>query len=199
MFPLNRQKYASISPVKQGGNSASDRDIRGTTSIISSLDSRFSLEYDQPYFEGRPVQVANYTTVEKEMTESKGRSKVRADIRRNRLYITLSGAISKKEVENIYTDIRFCVADLKPGFQVITDLTQARIGHLVGIPAFIKIMEYLAANKVGKVIRVVGKAKIILQQMSRITAMVKKYAPVYVSTMEEAENLLSDLEEDKSE
>jgi hypothetical protein len=45
----------------------------------------------------------------------------------------------------------------------------------------------------------VGKAKIILQQMSRITAMVKKYAPAYVSTMEEAESLLSDLEEGKSE
>lgn len=105
------------------------------------------------------------------MAVSKRNSKVRADVKSNRLYITLSDAIQKKEMESIYTDIRFCVADLRPGFQVITDLTQARIGHLIGMTTFIKIMEYLAANKVGRIVRVVGKAKLVLQQMSRITAL----------------------------
>ncbi len=127
------------------------------------------------------------------MAVSKRNSKVTADVKRNVLYITLSEAIQKKEVENIYTDIRFCVADLRPGFHVITDLTRARIGHLIGIPTFLKIMEYLAINKVGRVVRVVGKAKIILQQMSRAAALVKNYKPVYVSTLEEAEAMLAEL------
>ena len=133
------------------------------------------------------------------MTVSKRCSKVRADIKANRLYITLSGTIPKKEVESIYTDVRFCVADLKPGFHVITDLTEARIGHLIGIPTFIKIMEYLSANKVGRVVRVVGKAKVLLQQMSRITAAVKGYKPSYVSTLEEAEAIISSFAETQAE
>lgn len=128
------------------------------------------------------------------MVVSKRNSKVRADVKRNRLYITLSDAIQKKEMENIYTDIRFCVADLRPGFSVITDLTRAKIGHLIGMSTFIKIMEYLNVNKVGRVVRVVGKAKVILQQMTRITDFVKDYKPFYVSTLEEAEAMLSELD-----
>ena len=133
------------------------------------------------------------------MTVSTRSSKVRADIKKNRLYITLSGTIPKKEVESIYTDIRFCVADLKPGFHVITDLTEARIGHLVAIPTFIKIMEYLSASQVGRIVRVVGKAKTLLQQMSRITATVKGYKPSYVSTLDEAEVMVSSFEEASGE
>jgi len=39
------------------------------------------------------------------------RSKVAADRKKNRLYITLSANADKKELEKIYTDVRFCVAD----------------------------------------------------------------------------------------
>lgn len=48
-------------------------------------------------------------------------SKVSADLKRNRLIITVSATASQKEAKKIYTDIRFCVADLQPGFDVITD------------------------------------------------------------------------------
>ena len=51
------------------------------------------------------------------------KAKVKTDIKKNRIYITLPSTIVKKDLEKIYSDIRFGVADLKPGFDVITDLT----------------------------------------------------------------------------
>lgn len=126
------------------------------------------------------------------MTAGKRSAKVTADIKKNRLYITLAGTINKSAVESIYTDVRFCVADLQPGFDVVTDLTEAQIGHLLGIPTFIKIMEYLKTHGVGRVVRVVGKAKSLFRQISRITESVQVYRPTYVATRAEAEELLSD-------
>lgn len=127
------------------------------------------------------------------MTKDKGRSTVTADIKRNRLLIRLRGNIPKSDAERIYTDIRFCVSDLKPGFAVITDLTEARIGHLSAIDTFKKITSYLAEKQVGQVIRVVGQAKIIFQQIAKLTDQINGYKAMYAKTMEEAEVLLADL------
>lgn len=128
------------------------------------------------------------------MGKDKCLSTVTADIKRNRLLITLKGNIAKKDAERIYTDIRFCVSDLKPGFSVINDLTESRIGHLSTIETFKKITSYLTEKQVGPVVRVVGRAKIIFQQMTKLTKMINCYQPMYAKTIEEAEILLADLE-----
>jgi hypothetical protein len=126
-------------------------------------------------------------------------STVTADIKRNRLLIKLRGEVPKKDVEQIYTDVRFCVSDLKPGFSVITDLTEARIGHLSAVGTFKKITAFLTEKKVGQVIRVVGKGKVIFQQLAKLTDQVDGYKPMYAKSMEEAEVILADLTGEKSE
>ncbi len=126
-------------------------------------------------------------------------STVTADIKRNRLVIRLRGVVPKKDSEQIYTDIRFCVSDLKPGFVVITDLTEARIGHLSAIGTFKKITAYLAEKKVGPVVRVVGQGKIIFQQLAKLTDQTNGYRPMYAKNMEEAEVLLAALTEKSPE
>ena len=118
-------------------------------------------------------------------------SKVTADLKRNRLYITFSSTAKKKDLEKVYTDIRFCVADLKPGFDVITDLTQCTIGHLGGISTLRKIMAFLVVNKVDRVVRIAGKMSLVLKQLLGITAKFQGYQPIYVTTGEEAEETLS--------
>ncbi len=133
------------------------------------------------------------------MAKYKCPSTVTADIKRNRLLIKLRGEVPKKDVEQIYTDVRFCVSDLKPGFSVVTDLTEARIGHLSAIGTFKKITAFLAEKKVGQVIRVVGKGKIIFQQLAKLTDQVDGYKPMYAKSMEEAEVILADLTEEKLE
>ncbi len=121
----------------------------------------------------------------------KQRPKVTADIKHNRLYITLPSDASKKVLEKVYTDVRFCVADLKPGFDVVSDLSQCTIGHLNGISILRKIMNYLVVNQPGEVVRVVGKRSLIFKQLMRIAARFQSYKPIYVTTLEEAEEQLT--------
>lgn len=121
--------------------------------------------------------------------------KVKVDLKRNLLRITLTGIVDKKEIEGLYTDIRFGVADLSPGFTVINDLSQCRIGYLCGLSTFAKIREHLQVNKVGKVIRVVGKQGLVPEQLSRIVDKKTKYEIVYVDDLDAAEmHLPTDVE-----
>ena len=132
------------------------------------------------------------------MAKRKCPSTVTADIKGNRLLIRLRGEVPKTDTEQIYTDVRFCVADLKPGFAVITDLTEARIGHLSAINTFKKITAFLAEKQVGPVIRVVGQGKVIFQQLAKLTDQVNGYKPMYAKSMEEAEVILANLIGEKS-
>jgi hypothetical protein len=116
--------------------------------------------------------------------------KVKADIRKNRLHLEISGKISKQELDKMYTDVRFCVADLQPGFSVINDLTACTLGHLTGIPTFKKIMGYLVKNGVGEVVRIINTDSLIFKQISNLSSQITSYLPIYVSSMQEAEEKL---------
>jgi PilZ domain len=124
------------------------------------------------------------------MTSNKNTLKVRVDMKRNRLYCIVEGKITKADMEGFYTDVRFGVADLKPGFNVITDLTKCHIGHLAAIPTFRKVMHYLISNGVHEVVRVVNPQSMIYRQAINIAARIQGYKPVYVNTVKEAEELL---------
>ena len=110
-----------------------------------------------------------------------------ADIAKNRLHITIKGRLSKKILDNLYTDIRFCVADLRPGFDVIVDLTECPLAALSGIPTFKKITNHLVANRVGKVIRIIDKDNVVFKQILNLTSRMQGYHVDYVATLEEAE------------
>lgn len=118
------------------------------------------------------------------------KAKVKADIRKNRLYISLPSTANKTELEKIYVDIRFSVADLKPGFDVVTDLSRCSIGHLNGIPILRKIMDFLVTHEMGRVIRIVGDMSIAFKQLLGIASKFQCYKPIYVTTLEEAEEEL---------
>ncbi len=118
------------------------------------------------------------------------KAKIRPDIKKNRLYIILPTSVCMKDLENIYADIRFGVADLQPGFDVVTDLTNCSIGYLSAIPILWKITSFLTAHKVGRVVRVVGNMSIVLKQLVAFSSQFQCYKPVYVLTMEEAEEEL---------
>lgn len=120
------------------------------------------------------------------MPTKSNKAKVRADIKNNLLVISFEGSICAKQLEGVYTDIRFNAPDLKPGFIVINDLSRARIGHLSGIGTFRKIMAFLAEHKVGAVIRIVAGNSLILKQVSRIVSALQGYSPLYVNSMEDA-------------
>lgn len=120
---------------------------------------------------------------------------IKADLKANRLYITFHGNIRKVDVEKTYTDIRFAVADLQQGFDVINDLTNCSLGQLSGMGSFKKITDYLTNSGVSRVVRVVGKGSIIFKQISRLSTSIIGYSPEYAASMEEAERLLTEKKE----
>lgn len=125
------------------------------------------------------------------------KSKVTADLKKNRLHVTLVGMLTKKNIESLYTEVRFCVADLKPGFTVINDLTQCRVGSLGGLKTYEKVREFLCSKSVGTVVRVVRKSQVVFKQVSRIIDKSERYRPLYATTLEEAEEKLNELEQAK--
>lgn len=120
-----------------------------------------------------------------------GAAKVKVSIPQNRLYIIVRGYFGQKQAENLYTEIRFGVADLKPGFDVIHDLTKCRIGALKMLPIFYKIRNFLIENKTGRVVRVIDESTVALKQLLNLSAMISSYQVEYFNSMEEAEEALS--------
>ena len=124
------------------------------------------------------------------MTRYRSQAKAIVDAEKNRLYIHFGDHLTKKEIEVVYTDIRFGVPDLKPGFSIINNLSKCSIGHLNGAIAFKKITKFHSEKEVGKVIRVVGRTSLLFRQITNISDLITGYKPVNVSTLKEAEELL---------
>lgn len=120
-------------------------------------------------------------------------SKVTADLKRNRLLITVSATASQKEAKKIYTDIRFCVADLQPGFDVITDFSGCTLAHLSAIATMRQIMDYLVTKQPRNIIRVVKKSSVVFKQLLQFITQFQSYKPIYANTLEEAEEILTKL------
>ena len=115
---------------------------------------------------------------------------VKVDTKKNRLFLKFSGSVSKKELDQVYTDVRFAVADLLPGFSVINDLTECNLCHINGVATYKKISNYLIRNGVKDVVRIINKESVVLRQFLNFAARFAEYIPIYVSTLEEAEEQL---------
>ena len=116
--------------------------------------------------------------------------KVKPDVRRNRLYFHFVGVATKKAMEKLYTDVRFCVADLTPGFDAISDFSDCEVIHLDSLPAFKKIMSYLIENGLGEIVRILQANKLSHKQILNLATRVQGYKPIYVANLEEAEENL---------
>jgi hypothetical protein len=115
---------------------------------------------------------------------------VKVDTKKNRLFLKFSGSVSKKELDKVYTDVRFAVADLLPGFSVINDLTECNLCHINAVATYKKISNYLVRNGVKDVVRIINKESVVLRQFLNFAARFAEYIPIYVSTLEEAEEQL---------
>lgn len=124
------------------------------------------------------------------MSNAEKRLKVHADIKKNRLYFTIVGSVGKADLDRLYTEVRFCVADLKPGFDVITDLTACGLGHLSSLPTFRKITHYLASKGVRNVVRIMNPGTVILHQIINFASRAASYKSFWVTSRQEAEEFL---------
>ena len=125
--------------------------------------------------------------------------KVKTDIEKNRLYITISGMFHYTEAEKAKEQIETEVAALQPGFDLINDISKFIRGEDEGGKILQEIMLILIKNKVNRVIRVVGTSKTGLIQFANYTLPIESYNLKYVPTLDEAEKLLDKKENEQGQ
>ena len=127
------------------------------------------------------------------MPQPKAQVKAKANLQKNRLHITVSGNINAKLLEKLYTDIRFCVADLKPGFQVLSDISQCQLFYITSMPTYKKIIDFLIAQRAGGIVRIIKQNNISCKQVINLSERIGGYTPLYVQSEEEAEQRLEEI------
>jgi hypothetical protein len=127
------------------------------------------------------------------MANGKPLAKADANIKKNRLHVTIAGNVDVKSLEKLYTDVRFCVADLKEGFEVISDISQCNLIYISGMPVYKKIIDYLIANKVGAIVRIIKNDNVSFRQIVNFSEKIHCYRSIYAENKAEAERKLEQL------
>ncbi|MEE4241809.1 MAG: PilZ domain-containing protein [Desulfopila sp.] len=117
-------------------------------------------------------------------------SKVVINKYENTLIVAFHGIINPKEMKRIYTDVRFHIADLQPGFNVIADFSECRFMYLGSLATFKSLFQYILKSESGEIIRVIQKKRIISKQILNYTFNKPGYKPTYLATREEAERII---------
>lgn len=117
-------------------------------------------------------------------------SKVTVDIKKNRVILNYRGKISKKVASSMYTDARFCAADLKPGFDIISDFSECELAHVSAISTMRTMILYLIEKGAGEAIRILGETNIVNKQIINLATWIPGHKPVYAGSIEEAEEKL---------
>jgi hypothetical protein len=115
------------------------------------------------------------------------------DIAKNRLYLSISGSADEKSLDKLLTDIQSCLPDLKPGFEVIVDLSQCNVIYVRGLENYKKIMDYLVAKKVGEIVRIIKHNNVSYKQIIQFTDKIQCYKAMYANSIEEAEERLGSI------
>ena len=116
--------------------------------------------------------------------------KIKKDIEKNRLYITINGILSISEAKLARNMLLKEVDELKPNFDLINDISQFIRGQEEAGEVLKEIMTVMIEKKANRVIRVVGASKIGLLQFANYSLPIQAYKLSYVPTMAEAEKLL---------
>ena len=136
-----------------------------------------------------PIDILQVST----MTAPRAQVKAIADIKSNRLSITVSGNIDSRSLEKLYTEIRFCVADLQPGFEVLSDISQCNLVYIAGLPIYKKIVDFLVTSKIGENIQIIQTQNIGSKQITTFSKAINSYTPLYAYSREEAEKRLVEI------
>jgi hypothetical protein len=117
--------------------------------------------------------------------------KVRLHESQNRIYITIAGILNYEEAQNAKHAIETTISNIKPGFDVVNDISKLiRADEKAGI-ILKEIIVMLIQKGVNRVVRVVGTSQMGLIQFANNSLQTDQYNLSYVPTLEDAETLLS--------
>jgi hypothetical protein len=115
-----------------------------------------------------------------------------ADVSKNRLYITLKGSVGQGEYQQIASQAIDMIKKLKPGFDVVTDISEFEPATQKAAESLLLVHKALMDHGVNRIVRVVGKelkatvGKIQFERASRDAGIVADS----VDSLEDAECLL---------
>lgn len=118
--------------------------------------------------------------------------KIRVDIAKNRLYVTLVGFFSSEEIRQCGDETIAATKRLRPGYDVVTDITQFKAGTPEVAADIKRVQLHFQTSGARQGVRIVGGNPIAKMQFRRTSSEVA-YNSVDVSTLEEAEKLLESL------
>lgn len=119
------------------------------------------------------------------------KSQIAVDLKKNRVVVFYRGEINKNVAASLYTDARFAAADLLPGFDIISDFSECKLAHVSALPTMRKIILYLIEKGAGEAIRILGNESLVKKQVINLATWIPGHKPVYVGSMEEAEEKLA--------
>jgi len=125
------------------------------------------------------------------MTSDRQESSIQTDIPNNRLYCTFSEKSTLDELTNLLTEMENRVPDLKPGFDVVEDMSSCHLFQLAALPIMRNIMHYLVNSGAREVIRIVDQQSTVFRQLINLSIRIRSYKPIYVKTLAEADELLN--------
>ncbi len=115
--------------------------------------------------------------------------KFKIDPVKNRLYITLEGFFSTEEMKQCSDETIEVVKQLKPGYDVITDISQFSPVGVDALEEIKRVQEYFRISGVRYGVRVVGKSVVTGMQFKRIGKSVG-FRSTNFATLAEAEHFL---------
>lgn len=114
---------------------------------------------------------------------------IRADIARNRLYLVLDGFFQDDELVKAADKCISEGAKLKPGFDVINDISNFKPASPKGAEEIKRAQIFIKQNGVKRVIRVVGEAVLAQAQFDR-QSKGAGYSADTAATLADAERIL---------
>jgi hypothetical protein len=116
--------------------------------------------------------------------------KIKKDVAKNRLYISLSGIFPISDAKNAKELIIKEINELQPDFDVVNDISRFIRGQEEAGKILQDIMLLLIDKKVGRIVRVIGESKTGLIQFANFSLQIESYKLKYLPTMQEAEKFL---------
>jgi len=117
---------------------------------------------------------------------------IQADIGKNRIFIRIEGRLEDADAPGVGDEIIRQMDRMRPGFALISDLTQAEPMGPQGVEQLKRVITASRERKVGQTVRIVGKAAQAALQFAR-TSKEYQHEPYLAFSREEAERLLDGL------
>ena len=111
------------------------------------------------------------------------------DREKNRLYITMEGFFQPEEMKRCADETIKAVNQMKPGYDVITDISRFSPVGKVAHQEISRVQEYFGKSGIRHGVRVTGNKALIEMQFQRLGKEVG-YNPTEFTTVEEAERFL---------